>query len=443
MSIKRNITLSYAIQIINTGLTFAASVFITRILGTEGRGEFAVYSNALVIASIWLGFSLPSSIVYFVSSKKLNPGKMLTTMLWFCLTTTILVTLTIMLLIHEKKTWLIFPENYKNYFWIGLFIVQFFLAQVNSVLNAFLNARKVFIPQAVFGSIVTAISVIVWLLLYFKIIHVPYTGFAIVVLITFLFSLPPILWNLFLLNTVSKIDFTFKIIDFKSFMVILKFALIAYACNAIQILSYRMDLWFVDYYHGKSETGIYSLAVSLAQLIWILPNTMSGVLLTYLSGSTRDEAIAVTLKYARLAIYSSLLFAVFCSIVFYFAIPLVFGSEFEFTRILIILLFTGIVPFSITTILATFNASINKPVYNLWTTLWGFVFALVFYVLLIPRIGSMGAAIASSISYNACNVYIFYKFYKTTQQKIWLLLPLKADYINFKFQVSNYFAKKQ
>lgn len=442
MSIKRNITLSYVIQIINTGLSFIASVLITRLLGTTGRGEFAVYSNALTIAAIWLGLSLPSSIVYFVSSKKLDAGRMLTTMLLFCISTTFLVTIAIPLIFYSNMQWLIFPENYKSAFWVGLFIFQFFLAQLNSVYGAFLSANKVFIPQAVFGSVITFVSLLAWAVLYFKIIEVTYTGFAIVVIVTFLLSVPTLLWNLFLIKTKTKIHFTLKLLDYNSVIVMIKFALIAYACNAIQILSYRMDLWFVDYYYGKSETGIYSLAVNLAQLIWVLPNTMAGILMAYLSSNSREEAIIITLKYARLAIYWSSVLAVFSSVVFYFAIPFVFGNDFEYAGILIIVLFIGIVPFSITTIIATFNASINKPIYNLWTTLWGFVFALAFYLLLIPKIGAMGAAIASSISYNACNVYIFYRFYKTTQQKVWLLLPGKEDFENFKNQFINYFARK-
>ncbi len=442
MSLRRNITVSYAIQILNTGLTFIASIFITRLLGTSGKGEFAVYSNALTIATIWLGFSLPSSIVYFVSSKKLDAGKMLTTMLWFCLSTSILVALAIPLIFYGEKQWLIFPAGYNSSFWVGLFIFQFFLAQLNSVLSAFLNANKVFIPQAIFSSLFAIVSLTVWLLIYFKIITLQFNGFALVVFVSFIFSLPGILWNLYLIKTKTQIFFTFKMLDLSSVLIMIKFALIAYACNAIQILSYRMDLWFVDYYYGKAETGIYSLAVGLAQLIWVLPNTMAGILLAYLSSNSREEAVAITLKYARLAIYWSMVLAIFCSMVFYFAIPYVFGKDFIYARFLIIVLFTGIVPFSITTIIATFNASINKPIYNLYTSLWGFAFALLFYLILIPWLGSLGAAIASSISYNACNVYIFYKFGKTTHHKLWLLFPRKTDYHNFRFQLSKYFTKK-
>jgi O-antigen/teichoic acid export membrane protein len=58
-------------------------------------------------------------------------------------------------------------------------------------------------------------------------------------------------------------------------------------------------------------------------------------------------------------------------------------------------------------------------------------------IFLIPRWGVMGACIASVISYNASNVYIYYKFYKTTGNKIWKINPL-AVLQNMIFAISGF-----
>jgi hypothetical protein len=36
---------------------------------------------------------------------------------------------------------------------------------------------------------------------------------------------------------------------------VMKFAFIAYLCNAMQFLSYRMDFWFVDYFGEALRWG--------------------------------------------------------------------------------------------------------------------------------------------------------------------------------------------
>jgi O-antigen/teichoic acid export membrane protein len=345
-------------------------------------------------------------------------------MLLFCLLTTLLVILLLIVLKYTGGLWIIFPERFRGINWQLFFVAQFFIMQLNGIIIAYLNAFKVFTPQAKFATVIAFLSLVVWVLLYFKIINLPWSGFQLVVFVSFILSIPLWLFGFYLLRKNKIIVFTKSLLKTEEFIMVMKFAFIAYLCNAMQFLSYRMDFWFVDYFRGSTSLGVYSLAVALAQLFWILPNAISQVLFSYFSDAKHSNILNKAIQYAHITFIASLIGAVLFFILAFFAIPLLYGKEFSEAGWMIGILLLGVLPFTITTILASFFAGTNRLLINFRTSLIGLVFAALGYILLIPRWGVMGACIASVISYNASNVYIYYKFYKTTGNKIWKINPL-------------------
>lgn len=405
MSLKKNIVVSYIAQVLNTALGFIASIFITRILGPEGRGDYSIFVNALALSVVWLGFSLPSSIIYFSAGNKLNPNRLFTTMIICALCTTGFISLILPFLFQARIQWLIFPKEYQSFFWQALFAIQFFITQINSLIDAMLKSKKIFIPQAIMSTCMTVIAVLAWVLLYFRIIVIHEHGFGLVIIVTFLLLLPPLLYNLYVLTKKTDIRLSAKILSFGELKQMLRFAFLVYVCNAMQFLSYRMDLWFVNFYHGKAETGIYSLAVSLSQIMWMLPSVLASVLFSYMANSTKEEAVQYLVRYVRFAFYSTLILACIAFGVFYFAIPIIYGSEFSASRIMVGILFLGIVPFSIPIICGNFFAGVNKVIYNFWASFLGFLVCLVLDLLLIPHFKAIGACVATIFSYLTNAVY--------------------------------------
>ncbi|HUM98787.1 MAG TPA: polysaccharide biosynthesis C-terminal domain-containing protein [Chitinophagaceae bacterium] len=424
MSLRKNILVNYGSQVINTGLAFISSVFITRLLGAEGRGEYSLFASSLQLFVVWLGFSLPVSIIYFVAGEKISKDRIFSTMLLFCILTTLLVILLLTVLNYTGGLWIIFPERFRGINWQLFFVAQFFILQLNGIIIAYLNAFKIFTPQAKFASVIAFLSLVVWALLYFKIINLPWSGFQLVVFVSFILSIPLWLFGFYLLRKNKIVVFTKSLLKTEEFIMVMKFAFIAYLCNAMQFLSYRMDFWFVDYFRGSTSLGVYSLAAALAQLFWILPNAISQVLFSYFSDTKNKNILNQAIQYAHITFIVSLIGAVLFFLLAFFAIPFLYGKEFSNAGWMIGILLLGVLPFTITTILASFFAGTNRLFVNFRTSLIGLVFAALGYILLIPHWGVMGACIASVISYNASSVYIYYKFYKTTGNKIWKINPL-------------------
>jgi len=424
LSLRKNILVNYGSQVINTGLAFISSVFITRLLGAEGRGEYSLFASSLQLFVVWLGFSLPVSIIYFVAGEKISKDRIFSTMLLFCILTTLLVILLLTVLNYTGGLWIIFPERFRGINWQLFFVAQFFILQLNGIIIAYLNAFKIFTPQAKFASVIAFLSLVVWALLYFKIINLPWSGFQLVVFVSFILSIPLWLFGFYLLRKNKIVVFTKSLLKTEEFIMVMKFAFIAYLCNAMQFLSYRMDFWFVDYFRGSTSLGVYSLAAALAQLFWILPNAISQVLFSYFSDTKNKNILNQAIQYAHITFIVSLIGAVLFFLLAFFAIPFLYGKEFSNAGWMIGILLLGVLPFTITTILASFFAGTNRLFVNFRTSLIGLVFAALGYILLIPHWGVMGACIASVISYNASSVYIYYKFYKTTGNKIWKINPL-------------------
>ena len=428
MTVKKNILINYSSQIINSILGLILSIYVARVLGPNVRGDLSIYNNSLILMTTWVGLSLPTSIVYFINSNSINKEKVINTIFFFVITSSFLVGFVLFSSYKYDLGWLFFPKNFQTGEWIIIFSLHFLFSQLNSVFSSILNAHNIFIPQAYFNIFITFISVSLWAAIYYKI--TPFSdfyGFKSAVILTLILVIPLLVFNIILIYKKTDVRISFAFINKIEISILVKYSFLVYLCNALQMLSYRMDLWFLKYYKDSAQTGIYSLAANISQLIWILPSSISVVLYSQLSKKDEGNHSDIVYKYAKISFYAALILSLILYFLFYYTVPILFGDKFTDARIYVGILLFGIVPFSITTVIATYNAAKNKIIYNLWTTMWGLAFSILFYKLLIPIYGSVGASIASVISYNASNVYIFYIFYKNTGKKLWKLQPQRDE----------------
>jgi len=402
-------------QIITMVIGFISSIFITRLLGAEGKGDYAVFSNAITLASVWLGLSLPSSIIYFAGSKKIDSGKMLSNGIALVLITSLLLFLFLKILFFYNRQWVVFPTKYQSNLWQLLFIVQFFLVQVAAIINAFLVANKIFIPQSIFNTASVIFNMLLWLLIFYNVINPGISGFGLVVVIVFLLSVPNLLFLIIVLIKKTNIRPTFQLMKFVELKAMFFFSAILYITNAIQFFTYRMDIWFVDYYHGKAETGIYSLAVGLTQLLWIFPSAIATVIYSYTASANAEDNISFMIaRSCRFTFTLSLSLGLLGLGLSYLFVPVFFGEIFLKTSSLMALLLIGIIPFSVTTVLGSYLAGINLPKQNLYAVLVGFTICLFLDITLIKTMGSIGASIATSVSYISITIYTIIVFKKSS-----------------------------
>jgi O-antigen/teichoic acid export membrane protein len=208
------------------------------------------------------------------------------------------------------------------------------------------------------------------------------------------------------------------------------FAVRSGMAGAISLINYRIDLFLLRGFHGVRDIGIYSLAVSLAELAWILPQSLAVASTPAIVNYDSDrEAASLTARVCRFALALSFISAAVIgggSILF---LPEIFGRAFAPSTGPLIVLLPGVIAFAPASSLATFFA-LRKGKVAL-TALLALISALataIVGVAVIPALASIGAAAASAAGYVVGGCTAVAVFARMTGVPIAEFLPRPRDY---------------
>ena len=383
-------------------------------LGASGQGELALYTNFILLSSLLLGAGLPAGIVHFIASRKIEQKQVLSILLTVLLIGFALLLLILSILQSATLLSTFIPTLFHhNSVWFWLMLLHLLLVLLNIFLSSILQAEALF-GKASYILISGSITLLLlYALRYFALtgIHIPPFNWILLALISS--QLIQLIFFLRQVYTTNPDYLHLEQIQFGAIRPLIQFAFLAFMTNLIQFLSYKMDIWFVNYFHGKQLTGIYALGVSLAQMLWLLPSAIQSVLYAFISTHTdRQLMIQRTINTTRqIAVY-----AISAGITGYllsiYLVPILFGEEFRESVQCIGLLFIGVVPFCLSMAVSGYFAGTGRVRINLYSAILGFIVCMAADLLLIPSYGILGAAIASSISYISTVTFLLVKFHR-------------------------------
>lgn len=181
----------------------------------------------------------------------------------------------------------------------------------------------------------------------------------------------------------------------------------AWTANLLQLLNYRLDLFFVSAVASRATVGVYSVAVAVTGLGWLLPNALQTVLFPRvaslhaattsgdMSSHEADSAAARALRHSViLVVPTALLLALGLEIV-----PALYGARFSRSVELGLILIPGVVALGIGKVASAIVSGRGFPRYALYATVITAPVTLGLYLVLIPRFHASGAAVASTFSY--------------------------------------------
>jgi O-antigen/teichoic acid export membrane protein len=414
LSFRKNIITTYAAQIISVLCSFLCAIMGARMLGAFGQGELALYTNFILLSSLLLGAGLPAGIVHFIAARKIEQKQVLSILLTFLLIGFTLLLLILSILQSATLLSTFIPTLFHhNSVWFWLMLLHLLLVLLNIFLSSILQAEGLFSKASyilISGSITL---LLLYALRYFAItgIHIPPLNWILLALISS--QLIQLFFFLRQVYTTNPDYLHLEQIQIGAIRPLIQFAFLAFMTNLIQFLSYKMDIWFVNYFHGKQLTGIYALGVSLAQMLWLLPSAIQSVLYAFISTHTdRQLMIQRTIKTTK----QIGLYAISAGIAGYllslYLVPVLFGEEFRESVQCIGLLFIGVVPFCLSMAVSGYFAGTGRVRINLYSAILGFIVCLAADLLLIPSYGILGAAIASSISYISTVTFLLVKFHR-------------------------------
>jgi O-antigen/teichoic acid export membrane protein len=416
------------VSVISVGVGFGQSVLIARALGdptTKGGYDLSLATASLV--SMVLGLSLPIGATYAVARGRANPG---TLAMWLLGWSAIqgVITVAIVLSVYGTKLADVFvPADLGLAVIVPLSVLVTGTSIVASLRNILIGQQRI-IPANngdMIGRFATPVAMV--------------GAVATSLLLGSRYLTLAFLWCVALGMVVTSTRFLWLLRDDlrqlggnAGLRVVASFSMPAYASNLVQFLNYRLDLFLVSSLVGLHAVGIYALAVSIAQLLWLISQAAATVLLPRVaSEADNPEASAIrSAQIARLTLYVTAFAAVFLGYFGHYFIPIVYGAKFGEALDPFLLLLPGVTGFAIVTVLAAHIAGRGRPSVNLVAASVALVVTLALDLTLIPAIGVPGAAIASSASYLTSAVVTACVFWRMTGiSPIRLLLPTNADVI--------------
>ena len=169
--------------------------------------------------------------------------------------------------------------------------------------------------------------------------------------------------------------------------------------NLATFLNYRLDVFVVNYFLSPAQVGIYAVGVLASEALWQIPDAAALALIPRIArmpdrGSaeftcfvTRQVSIWVCITGLILAVAAPKL------------IPLVFGAQFIGSVPVVWLILPGTAALAVGKVMSADLTGRGMPEYSSMFAFASLVLTAVLDLILIPRWGIQGAAIASSAAY--------------------------------------------
>lgn len=414
-SFVKDVAHVFSTNAISVPIGFLSAIVIARALGPEGKGAYDLIMATSTLLGIALGFSIPSGITYVVAHSSPNLRALGLRLTGIAFLQSAIAASALFAAKALGRFTLFFPEGIGDQAVVIVPVYLFFstlagywramLIGRQEIIHA--NRRDLGAKSAQFGLLLGASVIMPILRQQLTVGIVLWISVAGVVIVYVLFF--QALW----------VPLRTSVGDSGLFDVV-KFALPCYLANLAQFLNYRFDIFVVGFFVGTRGVGLYALAISLAQMMWLFSNAAAIGLLPRIASSR--EIGYESAKFAARVTRFSLLISTVGGIVFGVLVSIslvkVFGEAFRPSIVPFLLVLPGIVIFSIANTLASYLAGIGKPRLNFLVSLAGLIVTMTLDFLLIPLHGIVGAAIASTLSYLASTGIIIWLFARESKLSI-------------------------
>ena len=207
----------------------------------------------------------------------------------------------------------------------------------------------------------------------------------------------------------------------------------AYAISSfLMILNYKIDVVMMERLTSASEIGTYIIAVEIAQLTWVLPQSINTALFSHSANAQDEQAFARKVaRLFRVSVLISFLLVAGLAVASPFLIPAMYGNEFIPSVRAMQLLLPGVFCLLLLKILNMDLAGRGRPMVSLWVKVPALVVNILLNLYLLPRYGARGAAVASSVSYSLTGVGFMVLYCRVTGLRLAELWHYQRSDFNF------------
>jgi O-antigen/teichoic acid export membrane protein len=374
----------FVASIISFAGRFATSVVVARTLGPQFKGIYnlTLLSSGLVIIVCNLG--LNGAISYFTASKKYSTRQMFT----------LAITAGLILSIAGG---ILFYLGYQNFLVNNLLegsdpqlILWAMLGLPLSLVASFLTSLLLGQQRMIAYNSVDILRVMsnLGFQITSSFLSAGITGAVLSWLFANLLALLFALWLL-------RSDFSLRLKQLSGVVrPALSYGARSYAGNLLQFFNLRLDSFLVNFFRGAASVGQYTTSVTMAELLWYLPNAVSAALFPKVSSLDKDTANRITPQACR----QTLLVVILATVVFAFVggwlLVGFYGEAYRPAVQPFLWLLPGMIGVTIAKIISADLSGRGKPQFSAYSAGITLCVTIALDVLLIPRFSINGAAIA-------------------------------------------------
>jgi len=203
--------------------------------------------------------------------------------------------------------------------------------------------------------------------------------------------------------------------------------------NVATFFTYRLDVFIVNYFLDSAQLGLYALGVAVSEALWQIPSAVASALFPRTARTINQDATPFTCFALRQVLLTTSVAALAVALLSPLVIPLVFGSRFGPSVPVIWWILPGTVALALGKVACADLAGRGK---NGYSSVFAFLCLVVTAGLdwfLIPRMGIIGASLASSVAYSldACLVLVALRYELQVSWKV-MLLPTWSDLLAYR-----------
>lgn len=177
-------------------------------------------------------------------------------------------------------------------------------------------------------------------------------------------------------------------------------------------LNYRVDVLMLNGHVADAAIGVYSVGVLLAERVWMVPDAMKGVMVSHISKGKGAEEVAYVIR-----ICNTICLVIIAGIIIVGKpfIDFLFGAEYSGAYQVTLILLAGIFSMIYYKLIASYNIVMGKQLVSFLLLGIGVITNIVANYILIPISGIYGAGIASIVSYAFSSLLFVIYFCRSTK----------------------------
>jgi O-antigen/teichoic acid export membrane protein len=193
-------------------------------------------------------------------------------------------------------------------------------------------------------------------------------------------------------------------------------------------IHYRLDVIILERLSTSTEVGIYSVGVTVAEMLWLVSHGLTTVLFAS-SSASRDAGLHAqkTALVLRLTLWGSLIPCLLLYVLVPIMVPVIYGQAFVKSGLVTQAILPGIWMALVFKILNSDLAGRGRPDAAMWVYGLAITLNVALNLWWIPEYGSIGSAWASSISYSVGAIVFAIVYANMSELKLSNLFLLNGE----------------